>query len=79
MLISILPIAFVKKLYTGCVESKVWYCRSVWGYCGAIIINHLQKLQNRAASISTESSFKIPIGPLIESLSWKTIREPVDE
>ena len=39
----------------------------------------LQKLQNGAARILTESSFDASSGPIIKSLDWKTIRELVDE
>ena len=37
--------------------------------------NHLQKLQNRAARIITNSSFDAPDIPLVRSLGWKTIEE----
>ena len=38
-------------------------------------INQLQKLQNRAARIVTNSSYDTPGRPLIERLRWKTIQE----
>ena len=69
----------MKTLYTSIVEPHFRYCCSVWGCCGATTINQFQKLQNRAARILMESSFNAPSGPLIKSLSWKTIREVIDE
>ena len=42
-------------------------------------MNQLQKTSKRAARMLTESSFNVPIGPLIKSLGWKTIRGLVDE
>ena len=38
-------------------------------------INHLQKLQNRAARIVTGSSFDSPGRPLIKKFGWKTLDE----
>ena len=76
---NILPMASLKTLYSGIVEPHFRYCCSVWGCCGNTDINQLQKLQNRAARIVTNSSFDSPSRPLIVSLGWKTIRELVDE
>ena len=76
---NIISIASVQALYAGSVEPHFRYCCSVWGCCGAATINQLHKLQNRAAIILKESNFNAPSGPLIESLSWKTVRELVHE
>ena len=76
---NILPMASLKTLYSGIVEPHFRCCCSLWGCCGTTDINHLQKLQNRAARIVTNSSFDSPSRPLIVSLGWKTIRELVDE
>ena len=76
---NILPMASWKTLYSGIVEPHFRYCCSVWGCCGTTDINQLQKLQNRAARIVTNSIFDSPSGPLIRSLGWKTIRELVNE
>ena len=76
---NILPIASLKTLYSSIVEPHFRYCCSVWGCCGTTDIDQLQKLQNRAARIVTNSSFDAPSGPLIRSLGWKTVRELVDQ
>ena len=70
-----LPRETLKTLYTGIVEPHFRYCCSVWGCCGLTEINQLQKLQNRAARIVTNSSFETPSRPLIEGLGWKTIQQ----
>ena len=57
---SFLPKASLKTLYTGIVEPHFRYCCSVWGCAGSTNINQLQKLQNRAARIITNSSFDTP-------------------
>ena len=55
-----LPRVTLENLYTGIVEPHFRYCCSVWGCCGSREINQLQKLQNRAARIVTNSSFDTP-------------------
>ena len=72
---NFLPRETLKTLYTGIVEPHFRYCCSVWGCCGSTEINQLQKLQNRAARIVTNSSFNTPSRPLIEVLGWKTIEQ----
>ena len=57
---SFLPMTSLKTLYTGIVEPHFRYCCSVWGFAGSTEINQLQKLQNRAARIITNSSFDTP-------------------
>ena len=72
---SFLPKASLKTLYTGIVEPHFRYCWSIWGCSGSTDINQLQKLQNRAARIITNSNFDTPSRPLIAELGWKTIEE----
>ena len=72
---NFLPRETLKTLYTGIVEPHFRYCCSVLGCCGSTEINQLQKLQNRAARIVTNSSFDTPSRPLIEVLGWKTIEQ----
>ena len=76
---SFLPKESLKTLYTGIVEPHFRYCCSVWGCAGSTEINQLQKLQNRAARIITNSSFDTPGRPLIEELGWKTIEELIGD
>ena len=68
----------LKTLYTGIVEPHFRCCCSVWGCAGSTEINQLQKLQNRAARIITNSSSDTPSRPLIVELGWKTIEEFID-
>ena len=72
---SFLPEKTLRTMYTGIVEPHFHYCCSVWGCCGLTEINHLQKLQNRAARIITGSRFDAPGLPLVKRLGWKTIDE----
>ena len=67
--------ASLKTLYTGIIEPHFGYCCSVCGCAGSTDINQLQKLQNRAARIITNSSFDTPSRPLITELGWETVEE----
>ena len=75
---SFLSLESLKTLYLGIFEPYFRYCCSVWGCCGSTGINHLQKLQNRAARIVT-SSIDAQSRPLINELGWKTIDELVNK
>ena len=72
---NFLPQDTLKTLYTGIVEPHFRYCCSVWGSCGKTDLNQLQKLQNRATRIMTNSSYDAPSKPLLQKLEWKTIVE----
>ena len=48
------------------------------GSCGAPAFDELQKLQNRAARIVTNSPYDTSAMPLMKSLSWLSIRELID-
>ena len=72
---NFLPRETLTTRYIGIVEPHFRYCFSVWGCCGSTEINQLQKLQNRAARIVTNSSFDTPSRPFIEELGWNTIEQ----
>ena len=57
-----LPLGDLQKMYRGIVEPHFSYCCSVWGFglvtmvwgcCSETKLNSLQKIQNRAARITT--------------------------
>ena len=73
-----LPFSALTSLYTSIVEPHFRYCCSVWGCAGTTKINRLQKFQNRAARIVTNSSFDTPSNQLTDNLGWKTINELID-
>ena len=60
------------------MEPHLRYCCSVWGCAGLSDLNQLQKLQNRAARLSTNSSFDAPSLPLIQGLGWKSIKDIIE-
>lgn len=46
------------------------YCSTVWGNCGIVLRNKLQKLQNRAARIITRSGYEIRSTKMLTALNW---------
>ena len=78
MLNTALPFSALTSLYTSIVERHFRYCCSVWGCTGTTETNCLQKLQNGAARIVTNSSFDTSSNQLIEKLGWKTINEVIN-
>ena len=73
-----LPQDTLKTLYTGIVEPHFRFCCSVWGNCGTMEKNQLQKLQNRAARILTSSCHDADARPLLNTLGLKTIQDLID-
>ena len=70
-----LPLNVMKNLYRRIVEPHFRYCSSVWGCCSTTDINRLQKLQNRAVRVITNSAFDAPAKPLLGSLGLRSISE----
>ena len=72
---NFLPRDTLKTVYTGIVEPHFRYCCSVLGCCGKTDRSQLQKLQNPAARIVTNSNYDAPSKPLLHRLEWKSIEE----
>ena len=60
----------LRNMYLSIVEPNLSYCSSVWGCCSDAKLNTLQKLQNRAARIVTNSPFDSSAAPLLQRLGW---------
>ena len=70
-----LPLLTIQCTYKSLVEPYFRYCCPVWGSCGSIAKNELQKLQNRAARIVTNSRYDASAKPIIKKLGWHTVSE----
>ena len=69
-----IPLSDLQKMYKGIVESHFSYCCSIWGCCGESKLNSLQKIQNGAARIVSNSSYDASTAPLLQSRSWFSIK-----
>ena len=65
-----LPIKAVQAMYKSLVEPYFRYCCQV---CGITALDKLQKLQNRAARIVTNSPYNASALPIIRKLGWQTV------
>ena len=72
---NFLPESSSKSLYFNIVEPHFRYCCSVLGCSGSSTLLELQKLQNRAARILTNSAFDAPSSPIIKNLGWMKIAD----
>ena len=74
---KLLPKDTLCKMYRGIVEPHLRYCCSVWRAVGGTNLQVLQKLQNRAARIVTNSSYDSSASALIKSLNWPTVADMI--
>ena len=70
---KLLPQDTLCKMYRGIVEPHLRYCCSVWGACGGTRLQVLQKLQNCAARIVTNSSCDSSASALTKTLIRPTV------
>ena len=66
-----------KTLYRSLIECHYRYGNFVWGNCGEILLNKLQKIPNGAARIITGSDYDAPSKSLLLELGWSNIQELV--
>ena len=59
------------KVYKGFIEPYFSYCALVWDGIGVTLSDMLQKLQNRAARVITQSTYDISSRDLLDELQWK--------
>lgn len=67
------PLSVMQTMYKSIVKPYFWFCFPVWGVCGNTVRNKLQKLQNGAAKIVTNSPYKMSAPPIIKQLGWLTV------
>ena len=73
-----LPLETVQMMYRSLLEPYFRYCCPVRGSASSTNLNKLQKLQNRAARIVTNSPYDAHSEPLMKELDWLTIKQLID-
>ena len=74
-----LPLEAVQMMYRSLIEPYLKYCYPVWGNACSTNLQGLQKLQNRASKIVTDSPYNAHLEPLIKELCWLTIKQLIDK
>ena len=67
------------NLYRSIIEPNFTFCCSVWGSCGASKLDMLQKLQNKAARIVTNSPIDASAAPLLQRLGWPSVQKLINK
>ena len=67
----LVPQATLLLIYQALIQPHFDYFNFVWGNCGITLQNKVQKLQNRAARVLTNSNYDADAGHLFELLRWK--------
>ena len=76
---NFLPKKSLVTLYQFLVESRLRYCNTVWGNCGEILKNKLQRLQDRAARGVTKTKYgSIEPDVLLQELGWLNVQQLID-
>ena len=57
----------------GIVQSHYDYCSMVWGNCGKTLRDKLQRLQNRAARVLTNSNYDTGASILLNDVGWQNL------
>ena len=73
-----LPFVTVQTMYKSLIEPHFRYCCPVWGATGNTALQKLQKLQNRAARIVTNSPYDAHSEPLMQAIGWPTFTQLIE-
>ena len=73
------PRETLRLLYLGLVEPHFRYCCSVWGSCGTVLRQKIEKLQNRAVRIISFSLYNAQTSPLLKHLKLPSIQDTIQQ
>ena len=73
-----LPLTTLQTMYKSIVQPYFRFCCPVWGSCGVTALSKRQTLQNCAARLMTDSSYKTSASPFIEKLGWLTVNDFIE-
>ena len=68
-----ITIDVASKIYKAIIQPHLDYCSTVWDGLGVTLLDKIQKLQNRAARIITQSSYYTSASSLLEELGWDNV------
>ena len=64
-----------KTIYNSLIEPLFDYCDVVWDTIGAVPSTRLQKLNNRAARVITQTGYEVRSSDIRNQLGWSTLDE----
>ena len=62
------------KIYKALIQPHIDYCSTVWDGVSLTLLDKIQKLQNRAARVITQSNYYTSTGSLNVSTCWKKLK-----
>ena len=68
-----ITIDVANKIYKAIIQPHLDYCSTVWDGLGVTLLDKIQKLQNRAARIITQSSYYTSASSILEELGWDNV------
>ena len=71
----LLPFSTAQTLACSLIMSRLDYCNAVLYGCKAGAIGRLQRVQNYAACVVTQSNRYTPSQPLLQSLHWLPVQQ----
>ena len=74
-----LPRETLRILYLGLVEPHFRYYCSVWGSCGTVLRQKIEKLRNRAVRIINFSPYNAQTSPLLKHLKLPSIQDMIQQ
>ena len=67
------PPATLHTIYHGLLQSHFDYCSVVWGNCAKTLSDKLQRLQNRAVRVLTNTCYDADANQLLNELGWENL------
>ena len=68
-----ITIDVANKIYKAIIQPHIDYCSTVWDGLGVTLLDKIQKSQNRAARIITQSNYHTSARNLLEELGWDNV------
>ena len=63
----------LQTIYKALVQPYFNYCSTLWGNCGKLLQDKLQRFQSRAARVITGATYDVRSLDILNALSWETL------